>query len=385
MPARRVSAVAAVLACALLTACSTGSISDAPSAPSAASPPASAPASTAPADAEAAEAEAAKKAEEADAEARRLAASLMVVGVTDYDSARAALAAGAGGIFVVSWSDPGLLTEPGRDIHALRAEFGEDFEVSIDFEGGRVQRHADVLGGIPAPRELAAAGPDEVRRVAFELGTRLRARGIDTDYAPLVDVDTAGLDIIGDRAFGTDPAAAAQGAQAFAAGLTDAGVRPVYKHFPGHGAASGDTHEGPAVTPPLGELEHLDLAAFGPAVAAAPQGTGVMVGHLSVPGLTSGDTPASLDPAAYRLLRSGAYPGGVPFEGPIYTDDLSGMAAVSERATPPQAAARALVAGADRVLWSSGEGLDEAVDLVAAAVADGGITLDQLRAAAARG
>lgn len=376
MPGRRVSAVVAALACALLTACSSAPISDVPSAPSSATSATSAPASTGSADAEAAE---------IDAEARRLAASLMVVGVTDYESARAALSAGAGGIFVVSWSDPGLLTEPGRDIHALRAEFGGDFEVSIDFEGGRVQRHSDVLGGIPAPRELAAAGPAEVRRVAFELGTRLRARGIDTDYAPLVDVDTAGLEIIGDRSFGTDPAAAAAGAQAFAAGLTDAGVRPVYKHFPGHGAASGDTHEGPAVTPPLDELAHLDLAAFGPAVAAAPPGTGVMVGHLSVPGLTSGETPASLDPAAYRLLRSGAYPGGVPFEGPIYTDDLSGMAAVSERATPPQAAARALAAGADRVLWSSGEGLDEAVDLVAAAVADGEIPLEQLRAAAARG
>lgn len=376
MPGRRVSAVVAALACALLTACSSAPISDVPSAPSSATSATSAPASTGSADAEAAE---------IDAEARRLAASLMVVGVTDYESARAALSAGAGGIFVVSWSDPGLLTEPGRDIHALRAEFGGDFEVSIDFEGGRVQRHSDVLGGIPAPRELAAAGPAEVRRVAFELGTRLRARGIDTDYAPLVDVDTAGLEIIGDRSFGTDPAAAAAGAHAFAAGLTDAGVRPVYKHFPGHGAASGDTHEGPAVTPPLDELAHLDLAAFGPAVAAAPPGTGVMVGHLSVPGLTSGETPASLDPAAYRLLRSGAYPGGVPFEGPIYTDDLSGMAAVSERATPPQAAARALAAGADRVLWSSGEGLDEAVDLVAAAVADGEIPLEQLRAAAARG
>ena len=376
MPGRRVPAVVAALACTLLTACSSAPISDVPSAPSSATSTTSAPASTASADAEAAE---------VDAEARRLAASLMVVGVTDYESARAALSAGAGGIFVVSWSDPGLLTEPGRDIHALRAEFGGDFEVSIDFEGGRVQRHSDVLGGIPAPRELAAAGPAEVRRVAFELGTRLRARGIDTDYAPLVDVDTAGLDIIGDRSFGTAPAAAAAGAQAFAAGLTDAGVRPVYKHFPGHGAASGDTHEGPAVTPPLDELAHLDLAAFGPAVAAAPPGTGVMVGHLSVPGLTSGETPASLDPAAYRLLRSGAYPGGVSFEGPIYTDDLSGMAAVSERATPSQAAARALAAGADRVLWSSGEGLDEAVDLVAAAVADGEIPLEQLRAAAARG
>ena len=50
---------------------------------------------------------------------RERVASLMVVGVTNYDEARAALEQGAGGLFLPSWSDPGLLTEKGRNINAL--------------------------------------------------------------------------------------------------------------------------------------------------------------------------------------------------------------------------------------------------------------------------
>ena len=71
---------------------------------------------------------------------RAAAASLLMPAVVNYDDALAKLQAGVGGIFIVSWADPGLLTQPGRDLHALREAVGRDFEVSIDFEGGRVQR-----------------------------------------------------------------------------------------------------------------------------------------------------------------------------------------------------------------------------------------------------
>ena len=72
-------------------------------------------------------------------------ASLMVVGVANYDQARFALDQGAGGLFIPSWADPALLVEPGRDINALRAEYDRPFSVAVDFEGGRVQRHTQVF------------------------------------------------------------------------------------------------------------------------------------------------------------------------------------------------------------------------------------------------
>lgn len=348
---------------------------------------ADAPADPAPAPEQAAQAAQAARAHIVDPQLRRdLAASLMIVGVTDFDDALAKLNEGVGGIFITSWADPKILTEPGRDIAALREQVGRDFSVSIDFEGGRVQRHADVLGDVPAPRTLAEPGnPEAVEDAAFRLGQRLRDHGITVDFAPVLDVDSAGLGIVGDRSFGTNPLDAARYSAAFARGLDRAGVGAVFKHFPGHGAASGDTHEAPAVTPPLDKLEGLDLAAYGPAFDAAPASTAVLVGHLTVPNLSSDpNLPASVDPAVYNLLRSGAYPGGRPFTGAVYTDDLTGMKAITDRFSLPDAALTAVAAGADLPLWSNGEEVPAVIDRVAEAVDQGQLPIDRLLDAASR-
>ena len=107
-----------------------------------------------------------------------------------------------------------------------------------------------------------------------------------------------------------------------------------------------------------------------------------MMGHLSVPGLGDGVTPASISPAAYQLLRSGEYPGGQPFNGVTYTDDLSGMAAIS--ASVPEAVTSAIAAGADQALWSSGAQLSAAIDAVVHALHTGRIAPDVIDDAAFR-
>ena len=75
-----------------------------------------------------------------------------------------------------------------------------------------------------------------------------------------------------------------QYAGAYASGLRDAGVLPVLKYFPGHGHASGDAQATGVVTPPLVELQDVDLVPYRTLVAQLP--VGVMVGHMQVPGLT---------------------------------------------------------------------------------------------------
>lgn len=299
-------------------------------------------------------------------------ASLMFVGVRNFEEAHRALELGAGGLFIPSWADPGLLTTPGRNIQALREEFPElAFEVAIDFEGGRVQRHQEVLGSWPSPRELAANhSPDDVRAIAHSIGASLHAHGITIDFAPVLDLDGGGLEVVGDRAFSTDPHTAASYATAFAEGLSDAGVHAVFKHFPGHGRATGDTHLGLASTPPLEEMKKLDLIPYGESLSNS-RGAGVMVGHMIVPGLGDPSTPGSLNPATYRLLREGTYPGGRPFNGPVITDDLSGMKAISDLMGTTEAVRRALIAGADQALWSSGDHLEECIDAVLETVATG--------------
>ena len=154
----------------------------------------------------------------------------------------------------------------------------------------------------------------------------MRNLGITIDFAPVVDVTTESDDeVIGDRSFGSDPAQVTDFAGAYAQGLRDAGLLPVLKHFPGHGHASGDSHEGGVVTPPLADLQANDLVPYRTLTTQAP--VAVMVGHMQVPGLTGSD-PASLSPDAYGLLRSGNY-GGPPFDGLVFTDDLSSMGAIN--------------------------------------------------------
>jgi beta-N-acetylhexosaminidase len=241
--------------------------------------------------------------------------------------------------------------------------------VSVDDEGGRVQRIDGLDGPLPSARRMAARStPEEVRDLARSRGNALAARGVTVDFAPVVDVGKQPTNsVIGDRAFSDDPAVVVRYAGAFADGLRAADVLPVLKHFPGHGHASGDSHKGRVTTPPLADLKKTDLRPYAELLAAGP--VAVMVGHLDVPGLTDG-LPTSLTPATYRLLRD-----DYGFDGLVVTDDLGAMKAVTSTFTLPEAVQKALAAGADQALWSSG-----AQD--AAAV---GSLLDELEQALAAG
>jgi beta-N-acetylhexosaminidase len=251
-----------------------------------------------------------------------------------------------------------------------------------------VSRLAALIGSQPSPRALTQSRtPDEVYGIALDRGQKMRALGITIDFAPVVDVTDAPDDtVIGDRSFGADPAAVTEYAGAYARGLRDAGVLPVLKHFPGHGHGSGDSHVGGVVTPPLADLQNDDLVPYRTLDTEAP--VGVMVGHLQVPGLTGAD-PASLSPAAYQLLRSGGY-GGPPFNGPVFTDDLSSMRAITDRYGVADAALRALQAGADTALWVTTGEVPAVLDRLETAVAAGELSMaavdnSVLRMAAVKG
>ena len=239
--------------------------------------------------------------------------------------------------------------------------------VSVDDEGGRVQRIDALDGDLPSARRMARMPVAQVRALARERGRALAARGVTVDFAPVVDVgDQPAGAVIGDRSFSADPAVAARYAGAFADGLRDAGVLPVLKHFPGHGHADGDSHQGRVTTPPLDRLRADDLR---PYADLSGSGAAVMVGHLDVPGLTDG-LPTSLTPATYRLLRD-----DYRFDGLVVTDDLGAMKAVTGTFALPEAVLRALSAGADAGLWSSGAqdaaSVGVVLDLLEKALADG--------------
>ncbi len=310
-------------------------------------------------------------------------AQLLMVGVTGAADARAVVTSQhVGGIFIASWTDLSMLTDGSlNDIAGSAGPLG--LAVSVDEEGGRVERLSSLIGSAPSARVLAQTQtPNQVYQLALDHGQKMHDLGITIDFAPVVDVTDA-LDntVIGDRSFSADPVVVTTYAGAYARGLRDAHVLPVLKHFPGHGRASGDSHKNGVVTPSLEELKKLDLVPYRTLVAKLP--VGVMMGHMDVPDLTDGDQ-ASLSPAAVALLRNGAGYGAPLFDGPVFTDDLSSMKAITDRYGVPDAVLKALEAGADTALWVSTAEVPAVLDKLESALASGDLSTPRIKASVLR-
>lgn len=269
-------------------------------------------------------------------------AQLLLVGVETRAQAAAALAGDtpAAGVFLLStgatWFADGSLKE-------LAAKTVTPPIIAADEEGGRVTRISAVAGAMPSARSMATSmSPAAVEQVAEKRGRELLAVGVNMDLAPVADLYDGKNAAINDRAFSPDPGTVVTYAGAFAAGLRRAGVSPTLKHFPGHGHSSGDSHVRVVRTPGLRALEGADLKPF---AQLAPGFPAVMVGHLEVPELTEPNRPASLSQAAIQSLLRGR----LGYTGYVVTDDIS-MAAITSLSTVPDAAVRAIAAGADGVL-----------------------------------
>lgn len=299
---------------------------------------------------------------------RQKLAQLLTVGVTGTADAKQVVQnEGVGGIFIGGWTEQSLL---GGQLADVKAASKVPLMVTIDEEGGRVSRIDNLIGAEPSAREMAASySVEEAYQRSVARGKALKDLGVTVNFSPDTDVSDEPADaVIGDRSFSNDPEVVTKYADAYIRGLRDGGVQPVIKHFPGHGHGSGDSHKGSVTTPPLAQMLGSDLVPFRNLINS---GAGVMVGHLDVPGLTTPDVPASISPQAIGLLRTGVGYGAAPFNGPIFTDDLSGMAAITDRLGVPQAVEAAIVAGADVALWISTDAVPQVLDQLEQAVASG--------------
>lgn len=311
---------------------------------------------------------------------QRAAATLVVglpgVRTADEPLAQEVVGLGVGGIFL-SETNVGTAAQVAALSAGLRAAAGRPLLVSTDEESGRVALMRDVVGAGPSPRRMAERGtPEDVRARAAATGTALAGVGVDLDLAPVLDLDDGPSGgVIGDRSFSADPATAADFGLAYATGLTDAGVTPTVKHFPGHGRSTVDSHRTSSlVEASVEELTATDLVPFQRAIdAGAPV---VMLNHLQYAALDP-DLPASLSPRAYALLRE------MGFEGVAITDSV-GMGAVNLRWDFPAAAVEAVGAGADAVLTTDGRHAARMRDALVEAVRSGRLPEERLSEAAAR-
>ena len=301
---------------------------------------------------------------------KRRAAQLVVVPVQENDvlAAKTMVARGAGGIILFGSDAPPALP---ADLAALQrsAPRGLPALVMTDEEGGGVQRLANLAGNLPWPRTMAATlTVAQTRALAERVARGLRAAGVTMDLAPVLDLsDGPGPDAAhpdGARSFSINPPVATAYGLAFAQGMLQGGVIPVVKHFPGLGQASYNSDFGPSSVPSLPVLKAAALRPFETAITAGVPA--VMVGNVSVPGLTGG-LPASLSTAAITgLLRD-----QLGFRGLVLTDSLSALAVKDAGYGVPRAAARAIGAGADMVMFDSsdpGATADAIIARIAAAV-----------------
>ncbi len=283
-------------------------------------------------------------------------------------------------LFAINGNVPGA-----GELAALTSGLREaaDALVSIDEEGGDVTRLAHETGS-PYPGSAALGALDDPTttwRVYRSLGAELHGAGVNLDFAPSADVNTAEDNpIIGTRAFGSDPELVARHITAAVSGLQEAGVAACAKHFPGHGATSQDSHlEIPAVDADLELLDRREMVPFRAAIAAGVRS--IMTAHLRVPALT-GATPATLSAAAITgLLRD-----TLGYDGVVVTDALD-MRAASDAIGIPEAAVRALSAGADLLCLGSKEYEDSVRAIrerIIEAVREGRLPAERLERSAAR-
>ncbi|HVL99390.1 MAG TPA: glycoside hydrolase family 3 protein [Egibacteraceae bacterium] len=217
--------------------------------------------------------------------------------------------------------------------------------IATDQEQGPVRRLPPPASVVLGGRELGATGDvDLARSIAKTTGQELLEVGINLNLAPVADVNTvADNPAIGDRSFGNSPELVAAMVTAQIRGYHDAGVAATAKHFPGHGAATVDSHSDLTlidISEEEWKLTHLPP--FAAAITADVDA--IMTGHLLAPGL-GGDDPATID----RDVVEGLLRGQLAFPGLILTDSLW-MQGVRGVAGDVEVALRALEAGCDVLL-----------------------------------
>ena len=228
--------------------------------------------------------------------------------------------------------------------------------ISIDQEGGIVARLGQGTRGIGNMALSATGDPENARMEGRMMGEDLRALGVNTDFAPVCDVNCNPANpVIGVRSFSDDPQMVAEYAGAFQEGLHDASMISSLKHFPGHGDTDTDSHTGfPLVDKSLEELEAVELLPFRELIRAGADM--IMTAHIQYPQLeketsisTSTGEEVYIPATMSHYILTDLLRGELGFEGVIVTDALE-MDAIRAHFAMEDVLKKTIEAGVDILL-----------------------------------
>ncbi len=245
-------------------------------------------------------------------------------------------------------TDVAALRALNDELHAAGAKSGTPLLISVDQEGGRVQRvkapaehYPPMMNAEPGHSEEALS---RVQALGARMGRELAEWGFDISFAPVLDIHTNPANpIIGDRAFGTEADVVAARALAYARGLAEARILSCGKHVPGHGDTSTDSHlQLPRLDISLERLRAVELVPFKAAIEA--QIPMLMTAHVVFEALDPG-VPATLS----KKVATGLLRDELGYEGVVISDDLD-MKTIADSMPVGEAAVRAVEAGCDVLL-----------------------------------
>ena len=276
---------------------------------------------------------------------------------------------------------PAQLAELSNEIQfSCRTKENPPLFISIDHEGGKINRLVKPFTKFPGNDYLGELGSP---KVGFEfgavLGKELKAVGINTNFAPVVDVLTnPNNPIMKNRCFSADPEMVAKLGSAVCRGIQKMGVIAVAKHFPGHGDTKEDSHLAlPRIDKKIEELEKIELVPF--RRAARSRVEGVMTAHILNAAIDA-EYPATLSEKTIDgLLRN-----EVRFSRLVFTDDME-MKAITDHYGAEEAAVCAVNAGCDILIYRGDAGVPEScIEAVIKAAEDGRIATAKIEKALGR-
>lgn len=248
--------------------------------------------------------------------------------------------------------------------------------LSVDEEGGQVARvGSNPAFGVEKIGNMSDVGSRGDTQEAYEVGSTIGAYlsdlGFNMDAAPDTDVLTnPDNQVVKYRSFSSDPQLVTEMAASELKGLNEQGIIGMYKHFPGHGGTTDDSHEGYAYVDDT--LEELKSGAFVPFQDGIDNGIQViMVSHISCPNVTGDNTPATLS----KMMITDILRNDMGFDGMVITDAMN-MGAITAQYSSSQAAVAALNAGVDMLLMP--EDFQSAYQGVLGAVKDGTVSEERI-------